>query len=454
MNMYPIILGCKYNFHPQSKNIKNIEPVNFNKTDPILVWMKCALDAVKSAGSNGKPGVAPTTGTRLTAMLSVAMLDTVASFGDKVKPYLIDIKASKTLNRDVAIIGAAHRILSTELPGEANIISTQLSKSLKNLKLSKKTIVESLNFGYSIANKIIKSRENDGSTNKTSISYPLGDYVWRPAESGPTAGVALGTNWGSVKPWITKSPYKTDGLQARPDVDLNLYANQLNEVRLYGGLNNTSLTTLQRTPDQTEIALFWAYDRPDTFRPYGQLIDIAMDVSKSKKSSIETNAKLLASLTVAMADSVISAWKEKYTYLQPRPYDVITGSFSDTDGTPVTVRDTQWRTLLSSINGIESPPFPDFISGHSVMGGAFSSVMSHFYGDNVVFSAGSQELPGITRTFRGFTDNGVYRNSFYQAGLEDALSRIYGGVHIREAALDSFDLGLNIGSAINNSVLG
>jgi hypothetical protein len=153
-----------------------------------------------------------------------------------------------------------------------------------------------------------------------------------------------------------------------------------------------------------------------------------------------------------MADAVICAWKEKYDNVQPRPWDLITGSFSDTDGSALTVRDPNWQSLLSAINGVQSPPFPDFLSGHSVMGGTFASVMSHFFGDNLTFDATSQELPGVVRSFDGFTDftdaGVVQRNSFYEAGLEDAISRVYGGVHIREACEDSFAVGLNVGAAV------
>jgi hypothetical protein len=255
-------------------------------------------------------------------------------------------------------------------------------------------------------------------------------YVWMPATSGPTAGAALGCNWGSVTPWVisSASAYQPDGLQARPDVNLDLYAQQLNEVRQYGGLASTATTTSLRSAEQTEIALFWAYDRPDTFRPYGQLIDIAMDVAAKKGSSMNQNAKLLACLNTALADAVICAWKAKYEVVQPRPYDLITGAFSDQDGVASTVRDSEWHSLLSSINGVDSPPFPDYISGHSAMGGAFAGVMTGFFGNNVNFSAASQELPGVTRYFDGFNDNGIQRNSFYEAGFEDAISRVYGGV--------------------------
>jgi hypothetical protein len=450
-------------------NNKSVELVNGRGSDPVLVWTSTALNAIQSAGSNGKPGVPPTLGTRLMAMLSTAMLDVVAAFGNRVSPYRFDLNAPSGANRQAAIVGAAQRILSQELPGESDLIQAQLAKSLAELNGSNQSIQAGLAFGAGLADLVRASRASDGYDNNTPYTPPangLPGYVWMPASTGPTAGVALGANWGSVTPWVISGPdaYRSNGLQSRPDVDLNLYATQLNEVRLFGGLASTAVTPNQlRSSDQTEIAYFWAYDRPDTFRPYGQLIDIAMDVAAQKNSSLETNATLIASLSTAMADSVICAWKEKYSNVQPRPADLITGAFSDTDGVASTVRDSQWQSLLSSINGVQSPPFPDFLSGHSVMGGAFASVMTQFFGDNVLFSARSVEVPGVQRSFDGRIAPGslgdlstvaVRPNSFYEAGLEDALSRVYGGVHIREACLDSFNVGLNVGNAVARTFLG
>lgn len=449
-------------------NNQSVALVNGRGSDPVLVWTSTALNAIQSAGSNGKPGVPPTLGTRLLAMLSTAMLDSAAAFGDSVSPYRFDLKAPKGASREAAIVGAAQRILALELPGESDLIQAQLAKSLAELKGSKQGLQAGLAFGAGVADQVRASRATDGFDNTTPYIPPadgLAGYVWMPATSGPTAGVALGAHWGSVTPWVISGPdaFQSNGLQCRPDVDLNQYATQLNEVRRVGGLADTAVTAIERTADQTQIALFWAYDRPDTFRPYGQLLDIAMDVAASKSSSLETNARLIASLSTAMADSVICAWKEKYTNVQPRPSDLITGSFSDTDGVDSTVRDTGWQSLLSSINGIQSPPFPDFLSGHSAMGGAFASVMTQFFGDNVVFSARSAELPGVERSFDGRIAPGslgdlstvaVRPNSFYEAGLEDAVSRVYGGVHIREACLDSFNVGLKVGDAVAHAFLG
>jgi hypothetical protein len=449
-------------------NDQSVELVNGRGSDGILTWISCALNAIKSAGSNGKPGVPPTTGTRLMAMLSTAMLDAVAAFGNKVSPFRFDLTAPSGASREAAVVGAAQRILALELPGESELIQDQLSKSLSELKGSQLGIQAGLAFGAGLADQVRASRASDGYNNNTPYTPPangLPGYVWMPATSGPTAGVALGPNWGSVTPWVISGPdaYRSDGLQCRPDVDLNAYGVQLNEVRQFGGLASTAVTQNQlRTADQTEIAYFWAYDRPDTFRPYGQLFDIAMDVAAQKNSSLETNASLIASLSIAMADAVICAWKEKYDNAQPRPADLITGAFSDDDGVASTVRDSQWQSLLSSINGVQSPPFPDFLSGHSVMGGAFASVMTQFFGDKVVFSARSDELPGVKRTFDGKIAPGslgdlstvtVRPNSFYEAGLEDAVSRVYGGVHIREACLDSFNVGVNVGNAVARTFL-
>jgi hypothetical protein len=449
-------------------NDQSVELVNGRGSDGILTWISCALNAIQSAGSNGKPGVPPTTGTRLMAMLSTAMLDAVAAFGDKVNPYRFDLTAPSTASREAAIVGAAQRILSLELPGESDLIQAQLALSLAELKGSKQRIEAGLAFGAGLADQVRASRASDGYNNNTPYAPPadgLPGYVWMPATTGPTAGAALGPNWGSVTPWVISGPdaYRSNGLQSRPDVDREAYATQLNEVRQFGGLVSTAVTpNLLRTSDQTEIAYFWAYDRPDTFRPYGQLFDIAMDVAAQKKSSLETNATLLASLSTAMADAVICAWKEKYSNVQPRPADLITGTFSDTDGLASTVRDSQWESLLSSISGVQSPPFPDFLSGHSVMGGAFASVMTQFFGDKVVFSARSAELPGVERSFDGRIAPGslgdlstvtVRPNSFYEAGLEDAVSRVYGGVHIRESCLDSFNVGVNVGNAVARTFL-
>ena len=429
--------------------------------DAVLEWISASLSAVMTEGQQGR-GVGPTVGTRMLAMLSTAIYDTVCGFNTTQTPYRFNFDAPTGASRDAAIIGAASRLLNQLLPGQADYFAARRSASLAKLgSLPGSALTAGLAFGEQMADRVIAARALDGSTNSAPYVPPtrLDGYVWKPQVSGPTAGVALGPHWGEVTPFAISNVeafLPVGGLEARPDRNYAKYVAQLEEVRLYGGLTATAKSPVLRTADQTEMAKFWAYDRPDTYRPYGQINQIAVDLSlKSGGLTVEKNAALFAALNVALADAVIVAWEAKYNELQPRPSDLITGQVVDANGKAVApVVDTAWRSLLSEINGVQSPPFPDYLSGHSSMGGVFSEVMTHYFGNNRTFDAYSQEMPyavprrGIKRTFNGFWDNGVFRNSFYQAGWEDALSRIYGGVHIREACEDSFFMGQQVGAFV------
>ncbi|WP_287697845.1 MULTISPECIES: phosphatase PAP2 family protein [unclassified Microcystis] len=418
-------------------------------TNAIIDWNAIALNAIQAEGKAGR-GVGPTVGSRLMALVSTAVYDTVQAFNTLYPSYAVNVNAPTNTSLEAAVVGAAYRVLSTQLPGQNSLLSQQVANSLAEIQDSATAESRGFNFGILVGNQSLNLRANDGSSNNTPFTAPSGNYVWTPETVGPTAGVALGANWGGVTPWtIGKidqfvSQKQLDvTLNGRPNTNPTLYAQEIEEVRLYGGLQNTALTTTLRNADQAEMAVFWAYDRADTFRPYGQLNQIAQEIAVREGNTLQEDASLFAALNTALADAVIVAWKEKYTELQPRPDDVIAGGFAaNNDGLTSTVGDPNWESLLSTLMGVNSPPFPDYMSGHSAMGGAFAGVMTKYFGENYVFSAVSQELPDVVRNF----------NSFYQAGMEDALSRIYGGVHVREACIDSFNMGIAVGDFVATSV--
>jgi hypothetical protein len=422
--------------------------VSGRNTNAIIDWNAIALNAIQAEGKAGR-GVGPTVGSRLMALVSTAVYDTVQAFNTLYPSYAVNVNAPTNTSLEAAVVGAAYRVLSTQLPGQNSLFLQQVSNSLAEIQESDTAESRGFNFGILVANQSLNLRANDGSSNNTPFTAPSGNYVWTPETVGPTAGVALGANWGGVTPWTIGnidqfvSQKQLDvTLNGRPNTNPTLYAQEIEEVRLYGGLQNTALTTTLRNADQAEMAVFWAYDRADTFRPYGQLNQIAQEIAVREGNTLQEDASLFAALNTALADAVIVAWKEKYTELQPRPDDIIAGGFAANDGIASTVGDTNWKPLLSNLIGVNSPPFPDYLSGHSAMGGAFAGVMTEYFGENYVFSAVSQELPGVVRNF----------NSFYQAGMEDALSRIYGGVHVREACIDSFNMGLAVGDFVATSV--
>ncbi len=405
--------------------------VSAPQTDIVIDWNAAALNAIQAEGEAGR-GIPPTAGSRLLALMSTAIYDTVNAFRQTHNAYAVDLVAPSNASLEAAVAGAAHQILKTLIPKQANLLNQQLAYSRKEIKDLPANEVAGEQFGRTIAAQILALRVDDGSDNNAPYVPPTGDYVWHT--HGPNY-TSVGQNWGKVTPFAISSvaDFSPNGLDCSPNVDPLLYATEIEEVRKFGGRSNTNLTTLERTADQTEIAVFWAYDRADTFRPYGQLNQIAEEIAVREGNSIFDNARLFASLNVALADAAIVAWDAKYKYNQPRPDDVIAGGIAANDGIASTVGDPNWRPLL------DTPPFPDYISGHSIFAGAWAGVMSHFFGEDYNFTAVSQELPGVRRSF----------DSFYDAATEDALSRIYGGVHTREATItDSLPTGIEIGQFV------
>jgi hypothetical protein len=103
------------------------------------------------------------------------------------------------------------------------------------------------------------------------------------------------------------------------------------------------------------------------------------------------------------------------------------------DGHDATDPDPAWNSFIGT------PPFPDYVSGHSAFSGAASRVMALFYGtDEVAFITGSDFLPGVLRSFP----------SFSAAANEAGMSRIYGGIHFRSAS----EVGLSAGRSIGDYV--
>jgi membrane-associated phospholipid phosphatase len=145
---------------------------------------------------------------------------------------------------------------------------------------------------------------------------------------------------------------------------------------------------------------------------------------------------LFALLNIAMADAAICAWDAKYSFNFWRPVTAIRNG--DSDGNPATDADPSWTPLLAT------PPFPDYVSGHSTFSGAAATVLARFYGtDNIAFTTGSDFLPGVSRSFP----------SFSAAAAEAAASRLYGGIHYRAANDDGLQAGIQVGERTVNEFL-
>src|SRR5262249_23093846 len=146
-----------------------------------------------------------------------------------------------------------------------------------------------------------------------------------------------------------------------------------------------------RSADQSLGAVFWASANGAYFWN-----SLAQRLSAQKHLTLSENARLFASLNLAMADARIACWDAKYTYLFWRPITAIT--LADTDGNPDTIADPDWTPMLGG-----TPPHPDYPSGHSTESGAACAVLADYFGEETHFFVDSDWMPGVTRTFNSFS---------------------------------------------------
>jgi hypothetical protein len=278
-----------------------------------------------------------------------------------------------------------------------------------------------------VASAILQSRNNDGSAVTVSFPGSTDPGQWRPTISfGGIVRPALLPQWGSVTPFAIGNPTPFVP-PPPPSLGSSQYAADVNQVQSLG-----SAVSATRTPEQTQIAQFWGYG-PGTATPAGHWNQIAHEVAFTQRNTLEENARLFALLNIALADAGIVSWNCKYQYNFWRPITAI--QEADTDGNPDTSADPDWMPLL------ETPPFPEYTSGHSTFSGTAAVILASFYGkDEIPFSIGSDDLPGVHRFY----------SSFSEASRESGMSRIYGGIHFMSANLN----GLASGAAVGQLVAG
>ncbi|HKO62109.1 MAG TPA: vanadium-dependent haloperoxidase, partial [Pyrinomonadaceae bacterium] len=252
--------------------------------------------------------------------------------------------------------------------------------------------------------------------------------------------LALGAYWGQVTPFVMESAsqFRTPPPPAMESAE---YAAAYEEVQRLGGDGLTTAT--ERTPEQTEIGIYWAYDgTPSLCAPPRLYNQIAVQIAGQMRSNYIETARLLALLNLGLADGGLAAWESKYFYNFWRPITGIresdpgTGPSGLGDGNAATIGDPTFSPLgapASNLTGPNfTPPFPAYPSGHAVFGGVTFEILRNFYGrDDIAFTFISDELNGVTvdnggvprpLTPRSFT-------SFSQAEEENGQSRIYLGIH-------------------------
>ena len=183
------------------------------------------------------------------------------------------------------------------------------------------------------------------------------------------------------------------------------YTRAFNEAKALGGDGVTTPT--DRTEEQTQIGIYWAYDGTPTLCAPPRLYNQIVETISARSNNVIKLARLYALVNVAMADAGIAIWESKYFYDFWRPVTGIREADEDTgptgagDGNPATYGDIGFMPLgapASNLTGPNfTPPFPAYPSGHAGFGGALFQTLRRFYGtDRVAFTFISDELNGVT----------------------------------------------------------
>lgn len=193
--------------------------------------------------------------------------------------------------------------------------------------------------------------------------------------------------------------------------------------------------TNQLNEEQVEIAKFWdcnpyvthhrghAMFATKKITPGGHWIGITAIATRQAENTFDETINAYANVSIALFDAFISCWDEKWDTLIVRPETLINQYY-----------DEEWLPLL------QTPPFPEYTSGHSVISRAAAVTLTDLYGDNFAFTDTTELLYGLPE--RKY-------NSFIHASEEAAISRLYGGIHYMMA----IEEGVNQGHAVGNYVV-
>jgi membrane-associated phospholipid phosphatase len=383
--------------------------------DVILLWNETTLRAIRADRTP------PPLAARNLAILHSAQFDAMNAVSGTHEPFRFARRAPEA-SPDAAAAVAAHRTLIDLYPRQRARFDEALDRSLENVP-DGPAKDDGVRLGLTVAEDMLSWRQQDSAATTEASTPWRGPGYWSPTP--PDYRAALLPRWTVLANFCMRSrePFRPPG---PPPLDSVAYAASFREVRTLGPVVGST-----RTPDQTEIAFFWA-DDAGTATPPGHWNQVARVVSRERRLTPAQNARLFALLNLTLADAGILCWEGKYRYAYWRPIQGIRAADPADGGDP------DWTPLL------KTPPFPSYPSGHSTFSGAAAAVLARFFDtDRVRFTVGSDAMPGVMRSY----------TTFGEAAREAGLSRIYGGIHWDFDNIDGLASGRRLGEYVVDNFL-
>jgi hypothetical protein len=307
-------------------------------------------------------------------------------------------------------------------------LRTAMDERIRRTGVERAVYERSLAYGDTVAKHVLAWAAADRYKQRTAL--PKFSVTGEPGRWIPTPPAymdAVEPNWHTVRPFALDSaaqyrpaePFRFDTAQGSP------YWKEVREVYE---------ARAALTEEQKALTAFWdcnpyvmhvtghAMFATKKITPGGHWMGIAGIASRRANADLVRTAAVYARTAMALADGFLSAWEAKYATNKVRPETVINRHL-----------DPAWTPLL------QTPPFPEYTSGHSVISTAAATVLTDEFGPDFAF-ADSTEMPyGLpVRSFPSFT----------AAAKEAAISRLYGGIHFRQAIVEGEKAGAKVGAHV------
>ncbi len=307
-------------------------------------------------------------------------------------------------------------------------LRTAMHQRIREMGVPDAVFQRSVAYGEEVAQHILGWSKKDNflqTRGMPKYTVTSDDGRWKPTP--PAYMDAVEPNWARLRPFVMDSagqfrptpPLPFDMKEGSP------FYREVREVYEAGkGL----------TEEQRAIAAFWdcnpyvmnvrghAMYATKKITPGGHWMGIVATAAHKSRASLLQSSEAYALTALALADGFISSWEEKFRSNVVRPETMINAYF-----------DEGWQPLL------QTPPFPEYTSGHSVISTAAATVLTSVFGDNFAFTDSTEMTYGLP--VRSFT-------SFNQAAAEAAISRLYGGIHYRMAIEAGIAQGRGVGGLV------
>lgn len=326
---------------------------------------------------------------------------------------VINVQNKEAVNYRLASVYAFLKV-GQRLVFSEKIIEDSLNNLLKEFKKLKPVLYKnSIAFGQSVTDSILKWAEKDnykGTRKLRRYNIIKMDGKWLPTPPGYMT--AIEPYWSKMRTIVLDSASEYQPVPPpifSTDKKSEFYK-EAYEVYETGNL---------LTEEQRAIAAFWDCNpfflntqghlnfATKKLSPGGHWISIAGLAAVKDKANLITTAAAYMFTSIALYDGFISCWDEKFRSNLIRPETYINSHI-----------DEKWRPIL------QTPPFPEYTSGHSVISTAAATVLTYFFGEQFQFDDITEMDFGLP--MRSYS-------SFIAASREAAISRMYGGIHYRAA---------------------